>query len=233
MESQPRWKAKLALIFYIAVFGGTLIGSLIVGLILLIMNLDIQNMPFPFALLALPINESIILALTLLFARYKGAGLGELGLKKTSHKVLTIVSVAALPLIFLNGVIAYLETLVLGPDPTAELYFELVMPRNFFQLTALIIINLVLVGPSEELAYRGFVQRGFENSFGKTRSLLITSVLFGLWHILNTPYGVATAIAGGLILGYTWQRTGGNTTASALMHGVYNSIILAAVYFFA
>jgi len=34
-----------------------------------------------------------------------------------------------------------------------------------------------------------------------------------------------------LVFGYVWQRTGGNTTASALMHGVYDSIAIAAAYF--
>jgi membrane protease YdiL (CAAX protease family) len=34
-----------------------------------------------------------------------------------------------------------------------------------------------------------------------------------------------------LVLGYVWQRTGGNTTASALLHGVYDTIAIAAAYF--
>jgi len=34
-----------------------------------------------------------------------------------------------------------------------------------------------------------------------------------------------------LVLGYVWQRTGGNTTAAALMHGVYDAIAIAIAYY--
>ncbi len=63
--------------------------------------------------------------------------------------------------------------------------------------------------------------------------LLIASVLFGLPHALDTLYAFAPAFVGGLVLGYVWQQTGGNTTASALMHGINNSISIAIMYFLA
>jgi len=64
------------------------------------------------------------------------------------------------------------------------------------------------------------------------KGLLISSVLFGLMHGLNTLYAIVPVFVVGLVLGYVWQRTGGNTTASALMHGVYDSIAVALAYFF-
>ena len=104
------------------------------------------------------------------------------------------------------------------------------MPRSSFQLVAMIVLSLVLVGPCEELAFRGFVQKGFENSFGKMKGLLMASVLFGLSHGLNTLYAIVPTFAAGLVLGYVWQKTGGNTTASALIHGINNSISFAIAY---
>ena len=121
--------------------------------------------------------------------------------------------------------------MVFGPDPMAELLEKSVMPRGPFQLVAMVALSLVLVGPCEELAFRGFVQRGFENSFGKRWGLLVSSVLFGLLHGLNTPYAVVPVFVVGLVFGYVWQRTGGNTTATALMHGVYNTIAIATAYY--
>ncbi len=59
----------------------------------------------------------------------------------------------------------------------------------------------------------------------------MSSVLFGLLHGLNTPYAVVPVFVVGLVLGYVWQRTGGNTTATALMHGVYDSIAIATAYY--
>ena len=231
MKNQPKWRAKLALACYFALVGGILMGSLIVGLILFGMNVDYLDSPFPIALISVPVNETIILGVTLLFARYKGASLKNLGLKKASFKILTIVSVAALPLFLLAVGISIGETIVFGPDPMAELLEKLIAPRDSFQLVALIALSLALVGPCEELAFRGFVQKGFENSFGKMRGLLIASGLFGLLHGLNTLYAILPVFAVSLVFGYVWQQTSGNTTASALMHGVYDSIAIAIAYF--
>jgi len=231
MDNQTRWSAKLALACYFALVSGILIGSIITGLIFFGMNIDYQDLPFPVALISLPINETIILGVALLFAKYKGAGLKELGLKKASFRILTIVSIVAAPLFLLGVGVSIGEEIVFGPDPLAELFEKSVTPRNSFQLVAMIALSLVLVGPCEELAMRGFVQKGFENSFGKMKSLLIASILFGLLHGLNTPYAIVPVSVVSLVLGYVWQQTGGNTTASALLHGVYDSIAIATAYF--
>lgn len=231
MENQPKWKAKAALACYLALVGGLLTVSLVVWLVLSGMGIDYLDLPFPLALISLPVNEALIVVITLLFARHKGASLKELGLKKASIRILMIASVVAVPLLLLGVGISVGEEMVFGPDPMAELLEKSVMPRGPFQLVAMVALSLVLVGPCEELAFRGFVQRGFENSFGKRWGLLVSSVLFGLLHGLNTPYAVVPVFVVGLVLGYVWQRTGGNTTATALMHGVYNTIAIATAYY--
>jgi membrane protease YdiL (CAAX protease family) len=232
MESQPKWKAKVSFACYLALIGGILLSSLVVGLVLLSMGIiHVENLPFPVALISLPVNETLIVVITLLFARYKGASLKELGLRKPSIRILMIVSAVAVPLFLLGVGISAGEEMVFGPDPTAETVEKAVMPREPFQLVAIIALSLVLVGPCEELAFRGFVQRGFENSYGKGRGLLVSSVLFGLLHGLNTLYAVVPVFVVGLVLGYVWQRTGGNTTATALMHGVYDAIAIAIAYY--
>jgi len=231
MKNKPEWRAKLALACYIALIGGILMSSIIVELVLFGMGMNSLDLPFSIVLIASPINETVILGITLLFARHKGAGLKELGLKKANFRILAIVSVLAVLLLLLGVGISVGEEIIFGPDPFGELFAKLVMPRDFYQLIAVIAINLVLVGPCEELAFRGFVQKGFENSFGKPKGLLIASILFGLLHGLNTPYAIVPTFAAGLVLGYVWQKTGGNTTASALIHGINNSISFSIAYF--
>ena len=232
MESQPKWKAKVSFACYLALIGGILLSSLVVGLVLLSMGIfHVEDLPFPVALISLPVNETLIVVITLLFAKYKGVSLKELGLRKPSIRILMIVSAVAVPLFLLGVGISAGEEMVFGSDPTAELVEEAVMPRDSFQLVAIIALSLVLVGPCEELAFRGFVQRGFENSFGKGQGLLVSSVLFGLLHGLNTLYAVVPVFVVGLVLGYVWQRTGGNTTATAVMHGVYDAIAIAIAYY--
>ena len=167
MENQSEWRAKVALACFFALVGGIFIGSLLVGLVLLGMGPDLPDLPFPIALISIPVNETIILGITLLFARYKGASLKKLALEKASLGVLAIVSVVAVLLFLLVAGISVVEEIIFGPDPTGELVTSLMMPRDLFQRIVMIAFSLALVGPCEELAFRGFVQKSFENSFGK------------------------------------------------------------------
>jgi membrane protease YdiL (CAAX protease family) len=231
MENQFDWKAKTAFLCYLTLAAGILVGSIIVATILLGLGLDFQELTFPAALVSLPITEGIILAITLLFAKHKGASLRKLGLKKPSLRIIVVVSFAAVLLLFFAGMISVFEEFVLGPEPDAELLVDAILPRDAVQLVALLAISLALVGPVEELAFRGFVQRGFENSFGKTSGLLIASILFGLLHGLNSLYSILPVTAVSLFLGYVWQKTDGNTTATAWMHGLYDAIAIIITYF--
>lgn len=227
MEKQTRWGAKRAFACYLALIGGILVASLLISIILSSMNTDVLNLPYPYALLAVPINEAIFLGITLLFAQK----FSRLGFKRLSMRTAALVSIGAILLIFVASSIGAIETAIFGPDPLTEELAQAIAPRDFIQLILLIALNLVLVGPVEELAFRGYVQQGFENSLGKPAGLLIASILFGLAHSLNSPYSVAPVFAVGLVLGYVWQRTGGNTTATALMHGVYNTVEFILIYF--
>ena len=133
MENQPFWKAKAALICYMLLFAGILVGSIIVALILLGLGLDVQELTFPSALIALPINEGIILGITLLFAKQNAASLRQLGLKKPSLKIILVASFAVLFLLFLATGISIIEEVILGPDPEAGLVVDAILPRDLVQ----------------------------------------------------------------------------------------------------
>ena len=234
MENQPLWKAKTAALCYITLSAGILLGSTIVAIIMLGLRLDLlelQEMTFPLALISIPINEGIILAITLLFAKYKGASLRDLGLKKPSLKTVAVFSFAAVLLLFLAASIASVQENAFGREIDAENLTYALLPRDEIQLVVLIGISITLVGPAEELAFRGFVQKGFENSFGKTAGLVIASVMFGLLHGLNSLYSIIPVTVVSLFLGYIWQKTDGNTTLSAWVHGLYDALAIAIVYF--
>ncbi len=233
MANQPKWGAKLALAYSLAATAVVIIVHSIFGFGIFQstpwhIHLDL---PFPADFLVGPIVETILLTMVLLFARYKDAGWKELGLKKTSPKTLASNLIALIPLFLSTVIVTGALTAIFGPDPMAEAYTEAAIPRDIPQLVTYIAISLALVGPVEELAFRGFVQQGFENSFGKMKGLLIASIFFGLPHLTNYPYNAATAFAAGLVLGYVWQKTGKNTTSTAVIHGVFNSIGVILVYF--
>jgi len=84
---------------------------------------------------------------------------------------------------------------------------------------------LVVVGPIEELAFRGYL-------FGRLRQLVrpwiavvIQAILFGLWHIPTHPslasVGLVTAF--GLLFGFIrWKVPGATILALGVGHGLYD-----------
>ena len=241
-----RLSTKVAIIGYLIVTIATLVGSILSTFLISIFSPSIKftlsylkfqditkfilDLPFPAGLIYIPITEIMILSSILLLTKLLDLSFRKLGLNKIGFRIIMLISIGALLLFFTNVIILMLETRLIGPDLGAEFYSKYTTPKSFSQLIFFIIIQLILVGPSEELAFRGFIQKGFENSWGKTKSLLITSILFGLWHAPNRPYHILTSFIGGLVLGYTWQRTNGNTLASAFLHGFYNSLFFTAQY---
>jgi len=226
------WGAKAALACYLLLLAGIIIGSLIVGVVLVFLRVvDTASLSFPLALISIPIGETIILVIVIFFARINHASPTQLGLKRINARSTVAAVVIGISLIFIALLIANAETIVFGPDPAAEELQLAVLPRDLIQLFVLVALNLALVGPIEELAFRGFIQRGFENSFGKTAGLLAASVMFALLHGLNSLYSILPIFVVALALGYVWQRTGGSTTATAIMHGIYNSVQIILVYF--
>jgi membrane protease YdiL (CAAX protease family) len=231
MGNQSYWGASSAFICYVTLVAGIFGSSIIVALIFVGLGVDFQNLSFPSSLISIPLTEGTILAITLFFAKEKRATLQKLGLKKPSLKIILIVSAVAVLLIFLAGILSLFEETFFGPDPMANELLTALLPHNIFQLMLLVGLSLFLVGPAEELAFRGFIQRGLGTSFGEFPSLIIASVMFGLLHGLNSIRSVIPVTVVSLILGYIWQKTDGNTTACAWMHGLYDAITMALVYF--
>ena len=103
------------------------------------------------------------------------------------------------------------------------------------EVLASILFYYLLVAASEELLFRGYMQARLNAAFGRPRLFfgipmgwgwIITSLLFGLWHLglgsgsLNGPHALWTVFAG-LIFGLVREKSGG-VTAPALLHGVLN-----------
>jgi membrane protease YdiL (CAAX protease family) len=231
MERQADWKASSALACYVTLFAGIIVASVIVAFIMIGLRLDFDNLPFPSSLLSLPVTEGLILGVTLLFARQNGANLKQLGLKKPQVKTLVLVTIAAFLLILLALSLSVIEEIVLGPDPNANELLAALLPQDVLQLVLLVGISIFLVGPAEELAFRGFIQRGLENSFGKIVGLLFASVLFGFLHGLNSLRAIIPVTIISVILGYIWQKTGYDTTSVAWMHGLYDAVTITLAYF--
>ena len=106
-----------------------------------------------------------------------------------------------------------------------------------------IVYFYLLVGPGEEILFRGYFQSRLNEAFGRPFTffgiqlgwgLLIASIIFGFWHVLNPssfnpflgsynlmwPHGLWTVFLG-LILGIVREKTG-SITSPAILHSIVN-----------
>ena len=95
-----------------------------------------------------------------------------------------------------------------------------------------IVITLLLVGVAgpiaEEIFFRGFVLTGLLKRFGVRKSLLISSLVFGLFHI--DPGAIVPTFALGLALGWVYLKTG-SIWPAMFAHGLHNTVaVLIAEY---
>jgi membrane protease YdiL (CAAX protease family) len=97
-------------------------------------------------------------------------------------------------------------------------------------------VSLLLVGPIEELLFRGVAQGVLRRTFGVRVAIVLASALFGLVHWVALSGGpgekfayVAIAATLGIVLGVLYERTE-TILAPGLAHGVYNSVLFAIQY---
>lgn len=122
--------------------------------------------------------------------------------------------------------------------PVPELFSEfqssqMQMIENFLRGDHLLLLTLFHVGvvPAicEEVLYRGYVMRAFEKSWGILPAILISGLLFGLYHVQLTNLLPLATI--GIILGFvTW--TSESIYPAMLAHFINNggSVLVGSYY---
>jgi membrane protease YdiL (CAAX protease family) len=91
-------------------------------------------------------------------------------------------------------------------------------------LIAQLVFLAFVVGPTEELLFRGLIQTGLRESLGQ-RGIVIGALLFGFFHLISlasqplatTALQVFTAILIGLVFGVLYDRTR-NLVGASLAH---------------
>ena len=91
------------------------------------------------------------------------------------------------------------------------------------ELFVLIMSNVVVSPVLEELLYRGTVQRSFEAAINPAVSIVLSSILFGLFHfnLLQFLYSFCC----GLIIGFSYKKTG-SIAVPVIGHAAANLIVV-------
>jgi len=103
---------------------------------------------------------------------------------------------------------------------------------------AMVLIALVLVGPAEELLYRGVVQELLVGPLGTVGGILTMAVLFGLVHYPSYGADSVRDIDAGVVLGMAGTSVGGAAFGTLyvltgtllvpiLVHSLYDALLFA------
>lgn len=96
----------------------------------------------------------------------------------------------------------------------------------------------LVVGPCEEVLYRGIVQNRLRERLAAIPSILIASVVFASVHVVALSGGNLLAMATtvgvlfvpAIVLGAVYEYTG-NIVVPSLLHGLHNSFIITVIFF--
>lgn len=177
------------------------------------------------------INEFVyILFPPLLIARIKGWSIENVyRLKTTSlrNKIVSIFSGSGLWLFafYVSKIIRVFLDNKIG----VLIISEQINPSIYQSL--LLVIGMVVLAPiCEEIFFRGFVQRAYENH-NKKYSFVIAAIIFGAFHVLNGISEVIPATILGLAMGYLLYKTDSITT-SMIFHAAANicAVVLGGMF---
>jgi len=168
-----------------------------------------------------------------------------IGLRFAVVGVALVLSVSFLMEIILSLIFGY-ETM-LDFFGTAGEVDTMIASADILSIILLTIIMILIIGTTEEVLFRGFLQKGLVRSLGKSWGIVITALIFSSIHLIGifispespTIFIISLLInffpffAISLLLGllFNWRKE--NLIAVMITHGVYNAltIILAFIVF--
>ena len=123
----------------------------------------------------------------------------------------------------------------IGSGATVDNSVNLFASYDVWELIAWIVVMFVIVGFSEELLFRGFLQRRMEIYFRgrydsyKLIALAITSFIFAAMHL--DILGLAARFVLGLFMGYLAQRRQYSIVGPTVAHGFNNAAVVVFAFF--
>lgn len=216
----------LSIIVSAVVSGGAALGYLALG----------GSLTSPTALLLFTVlGQVVLLALGYLFVARRLDGVAAAVPSREHLGLIAIGSVLVLAVIF-GGSEALAAAGLAAPDDAMLVAAE----SQPLILLAFAALSLVLIGPAEELFFRGAVQGNLRTAFGPVTAIGLTSLLFGVVHVtgfLTAGVALSLAVLGSLslnvlsavIFGALYERSG-TLTVPAIVHGLTNAVGLVVVY---
>jgi membrane protease YdiL (CAAX protease family) len=132
---------------------------------------------------------------------------------------------------------AVLMVVVVSLDlPRAQRTDRELLLSNPEVLLALVPLSILLIGPGEELLFRGVIQTTLREAFSAPVAIVIASLTFAPAHIISLqggPAGLLVSISvlfvPSLVFGAVYEYTD-NLVVPALAHGLYDAALFGLIY---
>ena len=172
------------------------------------------------------------------YLRWRGLNREEitayLGVRRPSVVELAIAVVGPI-LVIVTAFTVISVVLFFGTEPAQNQGAQMTL-ENPSIIPVMIVAMLLVVGPCEELLFRGVIQSRARETLSAAPAILLAAAVFAPAHVVSLTGGataVATSISilfvPSLIFGAVYEYTE-NLAVVALMHGLYNSILLTLGY---
>lgn len=154
--------------------------------------------------------------------RKNRTGVSEYNFDFSSDKIMLLVSIAIIAI--QTGISSPIIELLPMPDFVKNIFLEFANQNGVYSF-----ITIVIAAPIfEELIFRGIILNGLLKKYSPLKSILISSILFGVIHL--NPWQFISALILGMFSGWVYYKTK-KLTLSILIHAVNNSIGFMAMYF--
>lgn len=219
-------------------YGGGNIAALIGFLLMGAFGIEV-TLTRMFLLSVITIQLLFFTGVSLVYLRYRGFSLADIGVRKPSLEDWIAAGAG-----FVGLIIAWLAASISSffvatrfdiEQPQQEIFEMGQQDPMVFVLLG--VLSLLIVGPAEELLFRGVIQTRLRENFGVVAGLGIATALFALIHIvgfleaslISGLLGVSVLFVIGAVLAIVYEYTG-NLVIVAILHGVFNAIQAALGY---
>lgn len=126
--------------------------------------------------------------------------------------------------------IPFIKHFFVVPDYTEYNFIR----KSISNLLMVIAAALLIGGFYEEVVFRGYIQNLLEKRFFRKFAVLwgiiITNVLFGLYHWQQDVFGIVSAVLGGLFWSILYKKFNNNLWITIVSHAIFDTISLILIY---
>lgn len=228
--------AKTILIAILVCVTGFLVGTLFSGVavsILVVAGIDVFEQPILLSVVSVITLQGLGFgSVALAYFWFRDDGFDLLMLSMPDLRDFGWI-VAGLVGLFLSLISINIVLITLGIDTADHGLIEM-GAENPELLLVMVPFNILLVGPAEELLFRGIIQQLLRNRFGVAAGIGLASIIFAGAHasaLIGEGVLVTLAIyvALSVILGVSYEYSK-NLVVPAMIHGLFNSIQFLIIY---